>query len=374
MRRRLVVAGAAVALALGWQSASIRAQGNSPQSAQEYRYRAMDTNRDGVISRSEWRGSARSFNVHDWNGDGVLSGNEIRAAARQIPEAPDYSPNQYVLNDWSERQFRQLDANADNRISRQEWHYDVETFLRVDRNRDGFVSRTEFINNDIDDDRGDRFDDLDLNGNNRIEADEWHGGRQAFQWLDRNNDGVLSRTEVAGSDPGSDDQFSSLDMNRDRSISLSEWQWSRASFQQLDRNGDGRLTRSEFESASPLGPTGTSATVAVNSVDRWTDTGIYVHAGEVLTLTGSGTIQMSADAADVAAPQGARSGRRAPDAPLPQQPAGMLIARIGNSAPVVVGQSAEIRASRDGRLYLGVNDDHLPDNSGQFQVKVTVRR
>src|SRR3990172_12806435 len=37
----------------------------------------MDRNKDGVITREEWRVSIdRSFYNHDWNGDGVLSGNE----------------------------------------------------------------------------------------------------------------------------------------------------------------------------------------------------------------------------------------------------------------------------------------------------------
>ena len=41
----------------------------------------MDANRDGAISRDEWRGSDQSFRVHDWNGDGVLSGGEVRVGA-----------------------------------------------------------------------------------------------------------------------------------------------------------------------------------------------------------------------------------------------------------------------------------------------------
>src|SRR4029453_13498003 len=48
------------------------------------RFRGMDTNNDGVISRNEWRGSRQSFAVHDWNNNGVLDGQEIdQAVARQ---------------------------------------------------------------------------------------------------------------------------------------------------------------------------------------------------------------------------------------------------------------------------------------------------
>ena len=47
------------------------------------RFRAMDANGDGVITRDVWRGCDRSFAVHDWNNDGVLSGDEVRAGAQR---------------------------------------------------------------------------------------------------------------------------------------------------------------------------------------------------------------------------------------------------------------------------------------------------
>ena len=101
------------------------------------RFQAMDVNRDGRITRDEWRGSAQSFRVHDWNGDGVLSGDEVRAGSwRQRQGEPDYAPDQYVFNDWSEARFQQMDRNRDGRIARAEWNYDAEAFLRADRNRE----------------------------------------------------------------------------------------------------------------------------------------------------------------------------------------------------------------------------------------------
>ena len=59
----LVLAGAATATA---------------QNRVNMRFQGMDRNGDGVITRAEWRGSDRSFEVHDWNGDGKLSGDEVR--------------------------------------------------------------------------------------------------------------------------------------------------------------------------------------------------------------------------------------------------------------------------------------------------------
>jgi hypothetical protein len=267
-----------------------------------------------------------------------------------------------------------MDRNRDNRISRAEWYYDFEAFVRADRNRDSFLTRAEFLNPEFEDDRGDQFDYLDLNGNNRIEASEWHSTRQAFNWLDRNRDGVLSRAEVVGADSGIGDQFASLDLNNDRAISLNEWQWSRASFNRLDGNADGRLNRAEFNSAGPIGAGGTSRPLIVPASERWTDTGIFVQSGQVVRFQASGTVQLSEDGTDLADPQGSRTGRRATNAPLPDSPAGALIARIGNGAAMMIGSgTAEIRAPRSGRLYLSVNDDHLFDNNGEFRVIVTVR-
>ena len=40
------------------------------------RYQGMDRNRDGYITRYEWRGNSRSFSQHDRNGDGVITANE----------------------------------------------------------------------------------------------------------------------------------------------------------------------------------------------------------------------------------------------------------------------------------------------------------
>ena len=338
------------------------------------RFAGMDRNNDGIISRAEWNGSAQSFRVHDWNGDGVLSGDEVRVGGRrQWDQDPDYAPNRSTLSDWTERRFQQLDTNGDGRVLRREWPFTAEEFLRVDRNRDGALTRAEFFDGSIDDDRDDQFDYLDLNGNNRIELSEWHASRETFQWLDRNRDGVLSRTEVAGENLESPDQFATLDLNNDRVLSPTEWQWSRTSFDRLDRNNDGRLSRAEYDASGPIGTTGTSAPIVVSGQDRWTDTGIFVRAGETLFFEATGSIEMTSGQGDIADPQGARNGRRAQNAPLPNQLAGMLIARIGTGPVIAVGnRTTAIRASQTGRLYLGVNDDHLADNSGEFRV--TVRR
>lgn len=47
------------------------------------RFRGLDANGDGRITRREWRGNDRSFRVHDRNRDGVLSGREVWAGSHR---------------------------------------------------------------------------------------------------------------------------------------------------------------------------------------------------------------------------------------------------------------------------------------------------
>jgi hypothetical protein len=353
------------------------------------RFEAMDRNGDGVIQREEWSGSARSFQVHDWNGDGRLAGNEVRIGAQRNTaddqEVADHVPGraERFLN-WTPAGFTSLDHNRDSRITANEWHFDLESFRRADRNRDDILTRAEFVNGDgEDDDREDSFDDLDVNNNGIVERTEWHASGTMFSLLDRNKDGVLSRFEVVGSTPSRDtyDEFAILDSNRNSTIERGEWQWSTASFNQRDTNRDGRLSRRELDVTGAPGTattTGTvpsaagSQTVRINAQQRWTDTTLIVRAGDTITFDASGSIVMSADNNDTASPAGSTRGRTAPDAPVLNQLAGGLIMRIDGYGPTFIGARRTLTAPVSGRVYLGVNDDHLPDNRGEFVVTVGV--
>lgn len=378
---RTVVVLSCIAFFSICQPSSLHAQARPAR----MRFEAMDRNHDGIIKKEEWQGSERSFEVHDWNGDGELSGREVAIGAqRGTPvEEADHVPNRmerYV--NWSAAGFADLDHNRDRRITANEWHYDIETFRRVDRNGDGALTQAEFLGGgDWDDDRGDNFDDLDVDNNGWVERREWHGAAAVFTQLDRNRDGVLSRYEVVGNQnvPGDTwDEFANLDYDHDGNIERNEWHAALGSFNRRDLNRDGVLSRREFDQTG--GGTGTtgvptgSRSVRVNSQQRWTDVGVEVRAGDTITFDANGTIRMSDNPQDEARPAGSVTGRRAPDAPILNQLAGALIARIGDYGPVFIGDRRSIVAPATGRLYLGVNDDHLPDNSGEFSVTVGITR
>jgi hypothetical protein len=342
------------------------------------RFEALDRNHDGRITRDEWNGNDRSFRNHDWNGDGVLSGDEVRAGARRNTELADHQPNRFERNlSWTQANFNSFDHNRDGRLSANEWHFDLETFRRIDRNRDDVISLQEFVGEGWDDMRESRFDDLDWNNNGRVERSEWFGGAEEFTWLDRNRDGVLSRFEVVGAEPSFDtwDQFQNLDYDRNGTLSRAEWHWSNLGFAARDRNRDGVLSRQEFEAAGGAPDVASGAgrqTVIVNAQQRWTDSGLTVRAGDVITFDASGQITMSDDSGDTATPAGSTRGRTAPDAPVLGQKAGGLLAKIGEWSPAFIGGRTTWTAPVSGRLYLGVNDDHLPDNRGAFTVTVGV--
>ena len=168
-------------------------------------------------------------------------------------------------------------------------------------------------------------------------------------------------------------QFASLDVDGNGTLARNEWHWSLGSFNQRDLNRNGSLSRREFVATTDTTTDTATPEVRVGGNERWADTGITVRAGDVITVHADGTIQMSTNPNDIAVPGGAPSGRRAKNAPIPEAVAGALIAKVGDSLPILVGDRRSFTAPITGRLYLGVNDDHLPDNTGEYRVALSVR-
>ena len=164
-----------------------RTNQNQVSQIRSMRFRRMDANNDGKITRDEWRGNARSFQNYDWNSDGVLSGDEVSVTGER-------------------------NGNA----------------------------RNDEIEN------ADRFDYLDVNGNGFIDRNEWDGGRNVFDRLDANRDNRLTRNEWNAVGRSSNN-FAMLDANSDGRITLNEWPWTHRAFDDQDTNKDGILTRDEFQ-------------------------------------------------------------------------------------------------------------------------------
>jgi hypothetical protein len=119
-----------------------------------------------------------------------------------------------------------------------------------------------------------------------------------------------------------------------------------------------------------VGPS--SRTITVPATQQWTPTGIRVNQGDRIQIQASGQITLRPnDARDVAIPAGSLLQRFAPNSPLPKSLAGALLGRIDSGQPFGIGNQTSIVAPGSGLLYLGVNDDVLADNSGQFQVAIS---
>jgi hypothetical protein len=121
--------------------------------------------------------------------------------------------------------------------------------------------------------------------------------------------------------------------------------------------------------AQTPGATGNAIQVPGNRA--WTPTGITVQKGQTITFSSSGSVQLSQDTNDQASVAGKGGSPASVKAPMPGTLRGALIGRIGNGKPFGIGDMTSITAPATGPLYLGVNDDVLTDNSGEFLVTVT---
>jgi hypothetical protein len=120
----------------------------------------------------------------------------------------------------------------------------------------------------------------------------------------------------------------------------------------------------------PAAPANARSVVVPANV-QWTNAGFNVSRGQYLQFQTTGELRLSTNGDDVARAAGAVSGRRADNATIPSIPVGALIGRVGNGQPFAIGDTINaVDMPANGRLYLGINDDHVDDNSGNFVVKI----
>ena len=110
--------------------------------------------------------------------------------------------------------------------------------------------------------------------------------------------------------------------------------------------------------------------VSVDSWVPWRDTGIDVRAGQAVYFEATGRVRWGPNRQD--GPDGEHNSPHNPTRPIPNRAAAALIGRIGESSDYffIGDDKGAIRVRSSGRLYLGVNDDYLKDNSGSFRVTV----
>jgi hypothetical protein len=108
---------------------------------------------------------------------------------------------------------------------------------------------------------------------------------------------------------------------------------------------------------------------ADNASNGWTDSGLMVRRGQRLRITAQGRVNLGAGVFSTPTGLPAQADR---DKLMRNQPTGGLIAVIGddNDDFIFVGANREFVAQRDGRLFLGVNEGNLNDNTGAYDVTI----
>ena len=142
----------------------------------------------------------------------------------------------------------------------------------------------------------------------------------------------------------------------------------------------GRANTSDTSTPSNAGRTNTGGTPffpirvrvrADATANGWTDSGLMVRKGQRLRISATGRVSLG-------------EGRFSTPTGLPRvvdteklmrnEPTGTLIAVIGddNDEFIPVGANREFYAPRDGRLFLGVNEGKLDDNTGSYDALIEV--
>jgi hypothetical protein len=109
--------------------------------------------------------------------------------------------------------------------------------------------------------------------------------------------------------------------------------------------------------------------IQVSGSAAWTDIGITVRRGDRIGFSTSGQVSFR-NGTRAVGPDGSASENRA-GAPVQNVGVGGLIGRVGNGAPFAIGSSSQlITMPASGRLFLGINDSGVGDNSGAFVVTI----
>jgi hypothetical protein len=129
---------------------------------------------------------------------------------------------------------------------------------------------------------------------------------------------------------------------------------------------------SETATRKPLGPNARTVNVEVAAKRDWTSSGVIVKRGDRIRITATGSITLD--------PSGQSSGPEGIEAPdsrklVSEKPTGGLIGVIGadNDDFVFIGRLTEFNATRDGLLFLSVNEGTLSDNSGSFKAVIEIQ-
>ena len=233
---------------------------------------ALDTDHDGSISAAEMAAAPQALAALDKNGDGRIALEEVMVRRPEGGERGE-GPGGAVSPDLVNTLFS-FDENKDGQLSKTEVPERMQgIFLRADTNHDGLLTRDELTKATMAQDRRAPggpppdlvFRAIDKDDDGVLSASELAGAAAALKTLDKNGDGVLNQQELqpmrgpgGRGGPGEmvNHLFEENDANHDGQLSKAEMpERMREMFERADLNQDGFVTREEltkaFESMRP---------------------------------------------------------------------------------------------------------------------------
>ena len=167
---------------------------NETAASRDATFRSWDKDGNGTLSRGEYPGHPGNFRALDTDNDGGLTFEEFQHRAGGGAPAPSAGT--------ITEEFAAKDHDGSGTLTRAEWP-DAFEFDRRDHNRDGVLSRDEYFSPRAPAARDEEFRRLDTDNDGVIARGEWRSRPSVFDALDVNRNGVLSRDEyVRGSARG----------------------------------------------------------------------------------------------------------------------------------------------------------------------------